>query len=92
MEVCLQGEGPLFVDKDGLPLTLSLFAQLTEHALRLANFDATGYSRHSFRIGAATVRVLAYFIKMLGRWQSEAYHAYIRTPRELLASVSQLLA
>ena len=92
MEVCSQGEGPLSVDEDGFLLTLSLFAQLTEHALRLTNFDATGYSRHSFRIGAATAGVPAYFIRMLGRWQSEAYHAYISTPRELLASVSQLMA
>ena len=96
MAVRPQGEGPLFVHEDGSPLTRSHFVQLTKHALRLANMDATGYSGHSFRIGAATAAaaagVPAHFIKMLGRWQSEAYHAYIRTPRESLASVSQLLA
>ena len=95
MAVRPQGEGPLFVHKDKSPLTRSQFVQLTKRALRLANVEAAGYSGHSFRIGAATAAaaagVPAYFIKMLGRWQSDAYHTYIRTPRESLASVSQLL-
>lgn len=96
MAVRPQGKGPVFVHKDGSPLTQSHFTQLTKHAFCLANFDATRYSGHSFRIKAATATaaagVLAYFIKILGCWQSEAYHAYIHTARESLASVSQLLA
>ena len=96
MAVRPQSEGPLFVHEDSSPLTRSRFVHLTKHALRLANIDATGYSGHSFRIGAATAAaaagIPAYYIKMLGRWQSEAYYSYIRTPRESLASVSQLLS
>jgi len=31
-------------------------------------------------------------IKMLGRWQSDAYQCYIKTPREELAKLSKKLA
>ena len=88
--------GPLLVHADGSPLTRDQFVRMVKRALRSANIDATAYSGHSFRIGAASVAaaagVPAYFIKMLGRWESEAYHLYIRTPRESLASISQLIA
>ena len=64
--------------KESSPLTRSWFIQLTKRALELANIDATRYSGHSFRIGAATAAAVAgvpaHFIKMLGRWQSEADH------------------
>lgn len=64
--------------------------------LQTAKVGTTCYSGHSFRIGAASaaaaVGVPAYFIKMLGRWSSDAYHLYVRTPRETFASISQLIA
>ena len=89
-------EGPNLVHANGSPLTRDQFVQMVKRALRTANIDATAYSGHSFRIGAASAAaaagVPAYFIKMLGRWESEAYHLYIRTPRESLASISQLIA
>ena len=69
---------------------------MVKKTLCTANIDATAYSGHSFRIKAASAAaaagVPAYFIKMLGRLESEAYHLYIRTPRESLASISQLIA
>ena len=89
-------QGPLLVHADGSPLTRDQFVQKIKKALRIAKIDPTSYSGHSFRIGAATAAaaagVPAYFIKMLGRWESEAYHLYIKTPRESLAAVSQLIA
>ena len=89
-------DGPLLVHADGSPLTRDQFVRMVKRALHSANIDATAYSGHSFRIGAASsaaaAGVPAYFIKMLGRWESEAYHLYIRTPRESLASISQLIA
>lgn len=90
------GEGPLLVHADGSPLTRDQFVQKVKKALKIAKIDPSSYSGHSFRIGAASAAaaagVPAYFIKMLGRWESEAYHLYIRTPRESLAAVSQLIA
>ena len=40
---------------------------------------------------AAQEGLPAHMIKMLGRWNADAYQLYIRTPREQLASVSQLI-
>lgn len=87
---------PLLVHVDGSPLTRDQFVRMVKKTLHLTNVDHFAYSGHSFRIGAASsaaaAGVPAYFIKMLGRWESEAYHLYIRTPRASLASVTQLLA
>ena len=89
-------EGPLLVRSDGSPLTRDQFVRLVKRALSVANIDSSAYSGHSFRIGAASAAaaagVPAYVIKALGRWESEAYHVYIRTPREALASVAQVIS
>ena len=91
-----QVEGALLVHEDGSPLTRDQFVRLLKNALRAAGIDDSAYAGHSLRIGAATAAaaagVPAHVIKMLGRWESSAYQIYIRTPRESLASVSQLIA
>lgn len=50
------------------------------------------FSSHSFRVGAATVAarngVPDHLIQALGRWTSNAYQAYIRTPSDALAKLS----
>ena len=54
------------------------------------------FSSHSFRIGAATVAarngIPDHLIQALGRWTSNAYQLYIRTPSEALAGFSGQLA
>ena len=54
------------------------------------------FSSHSFRIGAATVAarngIPDHLIQALGRWTSNAYQLYIRTPSEALAGISGQLA
>ena len=69
---------------------------MVKNTLWAANIDDSTYSGHSFRIGAtsaaAAAGIPAYFIKMLGCWESEAYRLYIRTPRASLATISQLIA
>ena len=88
--------GPFFIMKDGSPLTRTQLVVAVRQALNTVGLDTTGYSWHSFRIGAATSAARAGLqdspIKMLGRWQSSVYHWYIRTPRDCLAAVSWQLA
>ena len=88
--------GPLFKLTDGSFLTRQQFAVLISNTLKLAGIDDKHYNTHSFRIGAATSAKEAGIsdvqIKMLGRWKSEAYQLYVRTPREQLAKLSKQLA
>ena len=87
--------GPFFRFDDGRNLTRARFVEAVRKALLAAGINADRYSGHSFRIGAATTAaakgVPDSLIKTLGRWQSEAYTLYIRTPREHLCAVSQTL-
>ena len=87
--------GPLLVHADGTPLTREQFVKGVREALNACGIDSSSYSGHSFRSGAATAAaqagVPAYGIKILGRWQSKAYHLYICTPRETLVSVASQL-
>ena len=89
-------EGPLFRFVDGRPLTKDRFIHHLRSALTGVGIDSSLYSGHSFRIGAATTAaekgVEDSTIRALGRWKSDAYLGYIRTPRETLAQVSQTLA
>lgn len=90
--------GPLLRFQDGRPLTRSRLVTQVRTALSQANIpvDKSKFSGHSFRIGAATTAAERgmedSLIKMLGRWESGAYHRYIRTPREQLAMVSRTLS
>ena len=72
------------------------FVKGVRAALAAADIDSQGCSGHSFRIGAATAAAAAgvpvHTIKILGRWTSDAYLLYVRTPWETLASMSQRIA
>ena len=87
--------GPFFKFVDGRYLTRARFVSEIRAALQAAGVPDSGYSGHSFRIGAATTAVLNgvpdSLIKTMGRWQSSAYTLYIRTPRETLCSVARAL-
>ena len=54
------------------------------------------YASHSFRIGAATTAAEAglppWLIQTLGRWPSNCFTLYIRTPPSILQKVSGMLA
>ena len=75
--------GPLFTFQDGTPLTRDQLVTHLRQALCQLNVNATGFSGHSFRIGAATAAARAglsdSLIQSLGRWKSSAFTAYIRT-------------
>lgn len=83
--------GPLFILQDGTPLTRGRLVTHLRQALSQLNVNATNFSGHSFRIGAATAAARAglsdSLIQSLGRWKSSAFTAYIRTQvDELIAA------
>ena len=87
--------GPLFITKDHRYLTRLLFSQKLDTLLDHLQINTQQYNTHSFRIGAATTAAQALIpdahIKMLGRWRSDAYQQYIRTPPRQLAHLSKRL-
>ena len=87
--------GLLFRFQDGRLLSKQRFIAQIRQALVGCGLDPTKYAGHSFRIGAATSAASKGIndstIKLLGRWESEAYQIYIRTPRDALARFSAVL-
>ena len=85
--------GPLFILDDGTFLTQQKFAAMVTLTLRRAGIDDKQYATHSFRIGAATTAkgagISDVHIKMLGRWKSNVYQVYVRTPQKELANLSK---
>ncbi len=84
--------GPLFKFASGAPLTRVALVDCLRRALQQTGFDASSYSGHSFRIGAATTAtkrgIEDSMIQTLGRWKSAAFLAYIKIPPEQLTSIS----
>ena len=64
--------------------------------LSFSGVNFTHYNRHSFRIGAATSSAAnglpIWLMKDLGRWTSDCYEHYIRTPTETLINASKRLS
>ena len=87
--------GSLFMFNNGLYLTRARFVDAVRGALHEAGIQCMKYSRHSFRIGAATTAeargIEDSVIKTLGRWKSLAYLEYVRIPRQQLANYSSML-
>lgn len=88
--------GPLFQWRDGSPLTRQALVAKVRQILSAAGIEASHYSGHSFRIGAATTAaangISDATIQTLGRWKSDSYCRYIRPPDLALASMSRTLA
>ena len=87
--------GPLFCHKDYSPLTRSQLVNNLRKVLTQAGVDASNFTGHSFRIGAATAAaangVEDSLIQTLGRWKSDSYKRYIRIPNTELANISAKL-
>ena len=79
---------PLFIDKNGFALSRSTFLYMFKHFLECVWCDSSMYSGHFCRSGAATtaasVHIEDHLIKVLGRWSSDAYCRYIKTPESVL--------
>lgn len=88
-------KGPLFVLSNGHSLTRSRFSTLLKNLLSSIHLNTGNYNTHSFRIGAATsakqANIPDTLIKMLGRWKSDAYQTYIKTPAQDLAKLSKCM-
>ena len=88
------GPGPLFLCQNGQPLSRTLLTNWLRQIMASAGISGN-FSSHSFRIGAATVAgrngIPDHLIQELGRWKSNAFQSYIRTPSAALASLSQKL-
>ena len=87
---------PLFILQNGEPLTRTLLNANLRELLNILGYVEQEYAPHSFRIGAATTAAAAnlppWLIKTLGRWRSDCYELYIRTPGTIINSVPQKLA
>ena len=74
--------GPLFIHRCQKPVTRSQFTKVLVSTLNLSNLDSSRYKGHSFRIGAATFYMQQGWsdaqIRKQGRWNSNAFQAYIR--------------
>ena len=85
----VQTPRPLFEFASGAPLTRNTLT--SRSLLQSQELDEKLYASHSFRFGAATAAGSAglpsWLIKTLGRWTSDCYERYIRTPKEVLVSV-----
>lgn len=85
-------QGALFINEDNTPLTKQQLSRLLESSLRKASIDPTHYKGHSFRIGAATTAsahgIADSTIKMLGRWSSNTFQVYLKTPADQLARLA----
>ena len=84
--LAIRGEtpGPLFRFSDSSPLTKDRFIKQVRLAPSTLGFDPTSYAGHRLRIGAATTAaergVEDSIIKTLGRWTSDAFQAYVKSP------------
>lgn len=87
---------PLFQLSDSSPLTKNALVSLVSQLLRLIGLDPSQYSGHSLRIGGATSASIAglsdYEIKLLGRWNSDCYQRYIRSPLNLFLGIPRKIA
>ena len=90
---CPNGKQPLFTFQDATFLTRQALSVLVKQLLGTS--ELPGLSSHSFRIGAATTAAAAkvpdWLIKTLGRWSSNCYEQYIRTPDNIVESIPSVL-
>ena len=88
---------PLFQFQSGVPLTRARLVAELRRALSTRNTkNADRFSGHSFRSGVATTAAAHGIedsqIKLLGRWRSGAYQAYIWPKGPQLARLAKCLS
>jgi len=88
--------GPLFSAGKFNLLTRLQLSKILRQFLQLAGYSPQLYCTHSFKIGAATTTAATglppWLIKMLGRWNSDAYMTYVQSPTSLIRTVPIILS
>ena len=85
--------GLLFIDTHGRPVTRSRLSFFIQSMLQGSGIPGQ-FSGHSFHIRATTtaaqcdINIPDHLIKTMGRWTSDAYQLYVRTPVESILEVS----
>ena len=95
-QLCKDIARPLFLLPGGMPVTRRLFVQWLDGVQDVLNLPKHSLKPHSFRIGAATAAAQAgvpdHLIKTLGRWSSNCYQIYIRTPLSVIQRAHKSMA
>ena len=82
-------DGPLFCYVDNKPVSRDFFINGLKSALNFCGLDVSLYKSHSFRIGGASLYASLGLsdaqLRLIGRWNSDAFLRYIRCQRILLA-------
>ena len=92
----VNGSTLLYVFQSGLYLTSAKVTSTLRTLLPCLSIPTEQYASHSFQIGAATTAAKAglppLLIQTLGRWSSNCFTLYIRTPAFIFQQVPTLLA
>ena len=92
----LNPHSPLLQWSSGTAMTRQSLNNAIKFLAQCSGLNETQFSTHSFRIGAATTASVAgvpdCLIRTLGRWSSDAYQRYIRTPNSTLDHIASSLA
>ena len=91
----LNSTEPLFLTENGTPLTRSVFMLHVKRIISRLGLDSANFTGHSFRVGASTsassARLEDHLIRTLGRWSSDCYRTYIRTPNRVIQDAQRAL-
>ena len=86
---------PLFLMPNGQALNRREFVKRLRDVLSHMGYEASRFTGHSLRMGAASTAARAgvpvYLIKILGRWSSEAYRRYITVSPSTLSKAFSLM-
>lgn len=84
---------PLFTYVSGGLLTQEKLIRETRLLISKGGLDSREFAGQSFRIGAkaASANLPLWLIKVLGRWSSDCFERYIKTPPSVLAQIPQKL-
>ena len=92
----VSGASPLYVFQSEAYLTRAKVTSTLRTLLQRLSIPTELYASHSFRIGATTTAPEAglppWLIQTLGRWSSNCFTLYIRTPPSILQKVPGMLA